>query len=399
MTLRYSTDIVIFGGGVAGLWLLNRLRQQGYSAVLLEADAIGSGQTIASQGIIHGGLKYALSGSLSAAAQAVAGMPARWRRCLAGEGDVDLTGVKLLSERYYMWSSSGFRSRLKTFLGSRSLRGQVRALDKTDYPPFFAGATVAGTLYELPDFVIDTGSLLSALTARQQDAVFKVRADEIAFQKNADGSISKVFIGADGDALHIEAQRLIFSAGEGNGALIQKAGLREPRLQTRPLNMIYVKKRSLPPFYVHCIGDDFGLTPKLTVTSHRDRNDDGVWYLGGELAESGVDRSNDEQISEAKALTGQLFPWVDLNGADWHCFTANRAEAAINNDYRPNDACFIAENNVLVAWPTKLTLTPSLADKVLVHLEEDGVAPAMAAHTTELPALLPPATVAPACWD
>ena len=25
MTLRYSTDIVIFGGGVAGLWLLNQM--------------------------------------------------------------------------------------------------------------------------------------------------------------------------------------------------------------------------------------------------------------------------------------------------------------------------------------------------------------------------------------
>ena len=34
MTLRYSTDIVIFGGGIAGLWLLNRLHNEGYQAIL-----------------------------------------------------------------------------------------------------------------------------------------------------------------------------------------------------------------------------------------------------------------------------------------------------------------------------------------------------------------------------
>jgi len=33
-----SVDIAIFGGGIAGLWLLNRLRQQGVSAILLETN-------------------------------------------------------------------------------------------------------------------------------------------------------------------------------------------------------------------------------------------------------------------------------------------------------------------------------------------------------------------------
>ena len=54
-----QTDIAIIGGGVAGLWALNLLRQRGYSTVLFEQDALGSDQTIGSQGIIHGGIKYA----------------------------------------------------------------------------------------------------------------------------------------------------------------------------------------------------------------------------------------------------------------------------------------------------------------------------------------------------
>ena len=47
MTPSYSTDIVIFGGGIAGLWLLNRLRTEGYQAILLESRELGGGQTFA----------------------------------------------------------------------------------------------------------------------------------------------------------------------------------------------------------------------------------------------------------------------------------------------------------------------------------------------------------------
>ena len=43
-------DVVIFGGGAAGLWLLDELVRAGYEALLLEAGALGAGQTIASQG-------------------------------------------------------------------------------------------------------------------------------------------------------------------------------------------------------------------------------------------------------------------------------------------------------------------------------------------------------------
>ena len=57
MTLTYSTNIVIFGGGIAGLWLLNRMQNEGYRPILFETEALGGRQTLSSQGIIHGGLK------------------------------------------------------------------------------------------------------------------------------------------------------------------------------------------------------------------------------------------------------------------------------------------------------------------------------------------------------
>ena len=212
MTSSYSTDIVIFGGGIAGLWLLNRLRDQGYHAILLETDKLGCGQTLASQGIIHGGLKYALNGALSGAATIISDMPARWRSALAGEAEIDLRGCRVLSEHYYMWSDSGFRSKLKTFLGSKSLSGRITAVEKQEYPDFFKAATVEGTLYRLPDFVVDTNSLLEVLTKKQRDWIFRISPGSYTFERNESGLVNAVSFGDTDTQFSLQAQKFIFSA-------------------------------------------------------------------------------------------------------------------------------------------------------------------------------------------
>lgn len=399
MTSSYSTDIVIFGGGIAGLWLLNRLRDEGYQAILLETNGLGGGQTLASQGIIHGGLKYALGGNLTGATNVIADMPARWRRCLNGEGDVDLSGCRLLSEHYYMWSDSGLRSKLKTFLGSKSLQGRVEAVSEEQYPSFFKAARRAGTLYKLPDFVVDPKSLLDVLVNRQRDFIFQIESDSYSFNRDSTGKFDSVSLHGRSDEVLIQAQRFIFSAGQGNQELITRAGLQKPRSQLRPLKMTYLKTKDLPSVFVHCIGDSFSLTPKLTITSHVDSDGLAVWYLGGELAESGVKRDDEQQIESARALIGKLFPWVDCSSAQWQCFTINRAEARVNNNYRPDDACVVEEDNILVAWPSKLTLTPSLADKIAEHFVQNPITRTTQGDTAELSSILNPAEIASAYWD
>jgi glycerol-3-phosphate dehydrogenase len=113
-----NVDIVIVGGGIAGLWLLNDLRNRGYSALLLEAAALGAGQTMASQGMIHGGIKYSLAGALSGASEAIAEMPDHWRRCLRGAGAVDLRRARILSDHFYLWSTGAVAGRMTAFLAS-----------------------------------------------------------------------------------------------------------------------------------------------------------------------------------------------------------------------------------------------------------------------------------------
>ena len=60
---------MIFGGGIAGLWMANRLTDEGYHVIIIEPHELGGQQTRCSQGIIHGGTKYALNAVLSTEVQ------------------------------------------------------------------------------------------------------------------------------------------------------------------------------------------------------------------------------------------------------------------------------------------------------------------------------------------
>ncbi len=378
MNRTYSTDIVILGGGIAGLWLLNRLRQRGFDAVLLEKSSLGGGQTIASQGIIHGGLKYALNGVLSPASSAIAAMPEHWRRCLLGQGDVDLRGCHVLSPHYYMWSSGGYRSRLKTFLGSKALRGRIDALDERDYPDFFRGRDLSGALYRLSDFVVDTPSLISLLAEPHRDRILRIDAETMQMAQADDGRLASLTLQSRNGIVNLQAQRFVLCAGEGNGPLLQQLGITQPEMQTRPLHMLAARVSHAQPAFVHCIGDSFGMTPRLTVTSHPDPTSESggwIWYIGGEIAESGVQRSPEEQQAEGQRQLSEAFPWVDFRAAQWSSFFINRAEPRLPNLQRPDNAFVSAKHNVLITWPTKLTLTPDLSDSVCAELERQGVQP------------------------
>ena len=192
----------------------------------------------------------------------------------------------------------------------------------------------------------------------------------------------------------------IFCAGEGNQELINKAGLSKIETQARPLHMVYLRKPNLPEIYVHCIGNDFNLNPSVTVTSHRAQNGDIIWYLGGDIAESGITKSKSEQIKATQELIRNTFPWLNLSDAQWESFYVNRAEANVHRNFRPDDAVIKEDKNILVAWPTKLTLVPSLADKVSEHaararkgLLEKNI------PTAELQAIFEKPTLARARWD
>lgn len=394
MSTTIKTDIVIIGGGIAGLWLLNRVINAGYSAILFEAHALGSAQTIASQGMIHGGIKYALSGALNPGSEAIAAMPDHWRRCLAGEGDVDLRNTQILSDHFYLWSSGSLTSKLTSFFASKMTRGRVEPTPRDHGPEVFRNAQFRGHLYKLVDLVLDVPSLLNNLVENVREHIFSIDWQTAGFLRDESGAIKHLQLNGD---ITIEAQQFVFSAGEGNEFLMQKAGIKTPAMQRRPLKQVLVKHDAPFSLYAHCMGSN--PSPRLTVSSHRAADGKWVWYLGGDLATEGTHDPDDILIAKAEKELRDLFSWVDFGKTEWRTVFLNRAEPKQNNLLKPDQA--FAETaaqcpNLIVAWPTKLTLAPDMANRVidlLCNLQKTPLINGEALKNFPMP------KIAPALWE
>ena len=373
-------DAAIVGGGIAGLWALNVLRNQGYSAVLFESNQLGGDQTLASQGMIHGGLKYALSGVVSGASEAIADMPRRWRTCLSGgdeaahattavshpdtsplaQVNVDLRGLKLLSDKYYMFAAGQTLGRLTTFFASRALRGRISKVAKSQWPAAFRGFD--GTVYELNDFVVDTPALLQRLANNCQGCVLQHKLTPQNL-KQTDQGYSIVLSDTT-----VVTRHLISCAGNGSGALLDALDIKDVSMQQRPLKQVVVKPAHNVDMYAHCLTRITGNEPRITITTHQVAGQ-SVWYLGGQLATAGVGRSDAEQIEHARQEMEVCLPWLDWKGAEYEVLYVNRAEPKQESGLKPDEAYVARRGAFIQCFPTKLTLAPDMGDRLLALMD------------------------------
>ncbi|MGE4407949.1 NAD(P)/FAD-dependent oxidoreductase [Pseudomonas sp.] len=372
-----STDVLIVGGGVAGLWLNARLRQQGFATLLVEKGALGGGQSVKSQGIIHGGTKYALHGALTGASEAIADMPRRWREALEGSGELDLSGVRLLSDAHYLWSPGTLAGNLTSFFASKAVRSRVGQVRGDELPPALQHPRFKGKVYRLSELVLDVPSLIARLAELAGDSL-------LAGERIEPLREGEELVGLRVDGRDIRAQRIVLSAGGGTAELLAALDLQQPAMQRRPLHMVMLKAPTLKPLYAHCLGG--GTKPRVTVTSHPAADGQWVWYLGGDLAEAeGVARDEARQIAAAKRELAELVPWIDLSAAHWATLRVDRAEPAQSSLARPDNAFLAEQGRLLVGWPTKLALSPDFSDRVEAALARDGIRPGKHPALPQLP--------------
>ena len=387
-----KVDFLIIGGGIAGLWLLADLKAQGYSVLLCESNALGAGQTIASQGIIHGGTKYALTGKLSNASSAIAHMPQRWKAALAGQDRVNLSEVNCLSSHQLLWTNPNIASKITGFFASKVMQSRMQTVPKVAYPKLFQQRDFKGHLYQLDEPVLDIPSLLQSFQQQFSDCIIHINAQHSCLvqtpvnapaqaQQNSSSTQIKVTPSkwqfnatlSTGAALNIQAQGIILTAGEGNAALTQTLDLDTPTLtmQCRPLHMVMLKSPDLPLIYAHALG--VSDKPKMTITSHRDKAGQTVWYIGGEPAELGVKQSPEALIAATRARLQQDLAWLDFSpkpSLQWATWRINRAEGQQSTGQRPNQPVIQCSDNLCMAWPTKLAFAPLLSDQIQQHFTD-----------------------------
>lgn len=356
-------DIIIIGGGIAGLWALNTLNKAGYQTLLLESQALGAGQTIASQGIIHGGSKYAFENWLSPMAQQMKNMPERWRQCLAGNGELDLRCVTRLSEKQLLWLPPDLKNTLLAFIAAKSLKGRMHKLKRESYPPPFNHIHFKGNVFELDEPVLDVPSLLDTLKKQQKEHIQFSPHDNTHYDFDEKGKLQ----GIQCLDQHYRAALYLFCAGKENEKFIQQAKVKHIKTQRRPLKMLCLKPFNFP-LYAHCIDKKF--KPSLTVTSHPLPNGSYAWYVGGALAERGVDQNDERLIESGKQSLKAFFPWIPFHVTEGKTHFVERAEPFEKQGNIPLSPKVEEHENLLFAWPIKLAYSPLLSDLILKKVKE-----------------------------
>ncbi len=338
-------DVLLIGGGVAGLICLDRLTTAGFDAVLVERDALGTGQTVHSQGILHGGLKYLLEGRVESA---FGHLPTRWSEAFESGHEMDLRSCLTVAKHVLAWSQGPWSPRI---LADFERDGRPHEVES---PPTF----LKGRVFALPEPVVDVMSLLALLRDRHRPRLVH---GEARFPSTVAGCTPPIVIGDEVFA----PRRVVLTAGVASEGLARQLGVRVAKRQL-PLHMVVVRGSRLPDLWGHGVNDRGH--PELTITTHGN----GIWYVGGGLSELGVERSESDQIEAARVLLRDWLPDVDLEDAHFSTHRVVRAEPerAAEARFEP----FVGgTNHIWVAWPIKLVLAPVLADRILARLHEAGI--------------------------
>lgn len=378
----HQFDILIVGAGVTGLWLLDELVNAGYQALLIESTAIGQGQTVCAQGIIHGGLKYTLKGIMTGAADAIRDMPDIWRDCANHKRKPDLSKMRIRSEFCYLWRTNKISSKLGMAGAKVGLRVTPTVIDKKNIPPILNQCP--GQIFKLDEQVIDPVSMLKTLADQHPTRILKTNLDNAQWNLSQ-GRLEQL---TTAEGLTLKPDNLILTAGLGNASLRQLAGIKEQNMQIRPLHMVMVKG-DLPHINGHCI--DGGAT-RMTITSDLDNSGTVVWQLGGQIAENGVNMDRDTLITAAVEELKQVIPGIDLTGLQWGTYRIDRAEAQTSGNNRPDNVQIFDNHNIFTVWPTKMALAPRVAQQMLTRLNPPANHPTPQLDTA-------PVQVAPPPWE
>jgi hypothetical protein len=215
-------------------------------------------------------------------------------------------------------------------------------------------------VYALNEQVISTASLLQSLSSPHRRHIYRYDVGR--------GTLSAGLF-TTGDVT-IEARATVLTAGVGNARLLRAAGIEQEMMQRRPLNMVLLRG-ALPPLFAHCVA---GGKTQLTITAPAP----GIWQVGGEIAER-LAHEADPQAARRQAL-GEIARWIpalNLDRIEIALYYAVRAEARSPDLRRPSGvhARYVGPK-LLVAWPTKLSLTPVLADEVFALVDAELKSPA-----------------------
>jgi glycine/D-amino acid oxidase-like deaminating enzyme len=395
-------DVLIVGGGVQGLWLLNDLRREGYSALLLERRELGGEQTCHSHVYLHQGHLYAEV----ELAEHLKDVRALWEKWLTTH-----TVERGVTPSYFGFQNRWQAQQKMNLWSDPRLALRFRGPDAVAPPPALAGGAVRAVL-ESPEVCLDGQGLVRQLVAGVAEHVSRIE-EVLAIRVNGPANaVEQVDVTLPGGRpLTFRPRALVLAAGAGNQALLQLASGGDRRLWER----LYAAQQLRKAHMLVVRGPRDHLQP-LTGVFHpwglfivgRDLDGEAVWLISDHRSEA-LSSAEDwlvydegwwlpQVLAALRALAPGAFG--SPGRLRWGVYAAPKAEGratgAIPHEERIEQ---FRLTNLWAVWPTKLTLAPLVSQAVagqlrrliLAAAREEAPAPLWRSCRAEAP-------VAPERW-
>ncbi len=378
-----KVDVAIFGAGIAGLWTFNHLKRLGYNVILLEKKAIGGEQSIASQGIIHSGLKFSLAGKVSNIAKTISKMPEIWQDALNGKNVVDLSNAKTNASSQHLFIPKGAFGNLTNIVAQKTLGNQAHSIPKNKWNENIKSCGFDGSIIFMDEPVLDIPSVIRALASPYISCIRKITDEQASTPFN--------FLKEN----NIIAKRIIFTCAS-NNHIIAKKNYHECGLETQKRPLLQAMLRPAPfPLYAHLVGKTD--KPLVSITTHKAKNGDFIWYLGGKVAERKKDDDPNHVYNSALKTFKKYLPNIDFSDVKWSSLPIDRIEGKSRTDgWMPDTPTIHHTNEALYCWPTKLTFAPMLSQMILEDLKNLEIEPSNKISNFSF---LPDVDYAQAPWD
>lgn len=350
-----DADVVVIGAGAAGILSATRLRDEGYSVILVEAARAGSAQSNHSHGYLHRGHIYA-SPKENFVRELNRGADS-WISLF------DEAGVAPVTQSANIAFHSRYNGKIA---GERWAKlGMPYSLSET--PAGFRPESF-GICYETPEPAYDFTGWYSYTLSNAFEGIRCVRARAIELINEDQRIVGVRLKNENGETVTVSTSIYVLAAGTGNIDLASSAA----KLRGRGVNRVsfmLVLEGELPP--TSLIVPDHQSYGLFMVS--RSRGGKNFWLVSNYISYAGCRPSAYGAILWARAAMKTLrrcTELIDEYRLNWGVYAAPKGE--LRADPRQMSEHSVESygfENLLVAAPSKLTLAPLLAGKVvtLVH--------------------------------
>ena len=354
----YFCDCIIFGGGVCGLWVDAYLQEKGYNTLLLENNVIGGEQSSLSQGILHRGMKYALSKKATGISKLLQESTKIWDDALLGKYPVNLKKVEIYASKQLIWSEPKLLASFFSKSAQKLFFSEIQKLKINELPKWLAHKPK--NIFWLQEKVINAYSMAENFYNKYKEHYYTYQWEKKNITLKRQKKLIGIFFKKENFTLW--TQKVILASGKGNSSLADFLQTPTP-MQIRPLRMLAIEHSSLPPIYGHCISTSS--KPLFTISSHLKKNKKMLWYLGGKIAE--------EKEWSLQQITNiiQKNIRVDFLNAKWLFLEVDRAEPYQKSGNLPDEPFVMEKKDTIICFPVKLAFAPLVAletEKILKKL-------------------------------